>query len=152
MDNATTSANRERTKLEHATEAFAANLASAILAGTERDYEPAVYTEPCDATRAYAPPVDIPPDGPKTRQQLRRIAYELESMRRKQFSDDLKARLAPPLRERPAFDCLEVTDLTDETCRYPHEGHPILFCGRPPEAAGAAYCEQHARVCYGRGR
>lgn len=92
-------------------------------------------------------PVDLPSDGPTTKQQLKHIECQLSAQRRREFADDLKVRSAAPIRPRPKLGCLEVNDLTEDTCRYPRGVETIRFCGRMRKRG--AYCARHAAACYG---
>lgn len=108
---------------------------------------PAVDESGSERPMRLSAPVELPPDGPVKPPSLWHHASRLEAARRKQFAEDLEVRLARPTRVRPPFDHLEVADLADDTCRYPHQGKTILFCGRLPKA-GKPYCARHAKVCF----
>ena len=139
------------TKLEQATLAFAQSLAAAILAGTERDFdvtEPGIAV-PSERPMPMAPPMTLPPDGPAKPRRGEYLWRRLAYMERKAAMAEFNAARLKPVRARPAFDCLAVTDLTDDTCKYPHDGATILFCGRQPNRG--SYCADHARVCFARG-
>lgn len=95
----------------------------------------------------YISPIALPPDGPTIKQQLKHVEHQLSDQRRREFAEDLRIRLAEPIRPRPKFGCYEVNDLTKDTCRYPRGAKRIRFCGR--QRMRGAYCGAHARVCYG---
>lgn len=44
---------------------------------------------------------------------------------------------------------LQLYDLTNHTCRFPHgDSSPFLFCGHPTEGE-SSYCSFHKRLCCG---
>lgn len=137
-----------RQEAESATQRFAELFARAIESGAESDIPE--QSPQCSTERpvivALAAPLDpLPP----TRQQLYHIANALAQRRRREFAEDLRIRQATPAAHpRPSFGCYEIADLTDETCRYPHERHgAYLFCGRSSKR-GSPYCARHHRRCH----
>lgn len=57
------------------------------------------------------------------------------------------APLPPEPPKPPEFLGLTVTQLTDNTCRYPRGDGPFFFCGQPPKE-GSPYCEFCHSICY----